>query len=341
MNEKQNKIKEKVVLFPGLVEKFVAKGMGSLKEKRFTTACSFFEQALEIEPDHPQARFGVALSLIEQNQLDEAKKVTEKMLKENIGTYYDILQVHISLLVQLGQYDEVVSMLEGIIAEEKLPADLAESFYHLLKFSRQMEDDGLEIESDEEVKIAPEELIRQLNFGSTEKQWLAIKMLGKLSTTAFVEAIKQFLVSTEHDPVLKSIVLQILKEKNVVEDIDIHKFGKRITINVSDLEDVFHEKVGKDSLELLALQLENENPSLFEMISQVWWHYLFAIYPVYPEPLNPSLWAAAIHRVGVEVIGLDWDDLEIAKQYDVDIDEMLTCSTEVLKIEKEVYKSYT
>lgn len=341
MNEKQKKVKEKVVLFPGLVEKLVVKGMDSLKEKKFSKACTFFEQALEIEPDHPQGRFGVALSLIEQSRLDEAKKVTEKMLKEDIGNYFDILQVHISLLVQLGQYDEVVSMLEVIIAEEKLPANLAESFYQLLHFSRQMEDDGAKIEFDEDLKQPPEELIQMLNFGSMEKQLLAIQMLGKMSTTVFIQATKEFLVNAEYDPVLKSIALQLLKEKNVDEDIAIHKFGKEITINIADLEDVFHEKFGKNTLGILAAHLENDNPSLFEMVSQTWWHYLFAIYPISPNPLNPSLWAAAIHRVGVEVIGLDWDDLEIASQYEVVVDEMLACSAEIMKVEKETYKSYT
>lgn len=341
MNENQKKVKDKVVLFPGLVEKLVAKGMNYLKEKNFSKACAFFEQALEIEPDHPQGRFGVALSLIEQSRLEEAKKVTEKMLKEDIGNYYDILQVHISLLVQLGQYGEVVSMLEVIIAEEKLPANLAESFYQLLHFSRQMEEDGTKIEIDEDLKQPPEELIHMLYYGSMEKQLLAIQMLGKMSITNFIDAIKEFLVSEQNDPVLKSIALQLLKEKNLDEEIAIHKFGKETTINVADLEDVFHEKFGKNTLEILAVHLENDNPSLFEMVSQTWWHYLFAIYPISPKPLNPSLWAAAVHRVGVEVIGLDWDDLEIASKYDVVVDEMLACFTEIMKVEKETYKSYT
>ncbi|MCT8137479.1 tetratricopeptide repeat protein [Anaerobacillus sp. CMMVII] len=204
MKEEQKK-QEKVVLFPGVVDKLVGKGMEALKEKQFSAALSFFEQALAIEPDHPQGRFGVALSLIEQSRLEEAKEVTEKMLKEDIGNYYDILQVHISLLVQLGYYDEVVAMLEGIMAEEKLPANLAESLYHLLHFSRQMVDDGVPVEIGEDIQIPPEDLIHMLNEGSPEKQWLAIQMLGKLSNQVFLEAVKIFLKTEKHDPVLKAL----------------------------------------------------------------------------------------------------------------------------------------
>ncbi|QOY33994.1 tetratricopeptide repeat protein [Anaerobacillus isosaccharinicus] len=338
MNEEQKKLQENVVLFPGVVEKLVGKGMEALKEKKFSDALSFFEQALEIDPDHPQGRFGVALSLIEQSRLDEAKAVTEKMLKEDIGSYYDILQVHISLLVQLGQYDDVVAMLEGIMGEEKLPANLAESFYHLLHFSRQMVDDGPLIDVTEEIQVPPEDLVHMLNTGVPEKQWLAIQMLGKLPGQVFFEAITQFLKTEEHDPVLKSMVLQLLKEKNIEEKVEIHKFGKIIIKNVSDLENVFHEKFGKDTLVLVSEHLESENPSLYEMISHVWWHYLFALYPISPEPLNTKLWAAAIHKIGGEMTGMDIDELQIAKQYHVDLEEMLQCSLKIMEIEQGAFK---
>ncbi len=338
MNEEQKNSKEKVVLFPGVVEKLVAKGMEALKGKNFSEAHSYFDQSLQIEPDHPQARFGLALSLIEQSRLEEAKQVTEQMLKEDIGNYFDILQVHISLLVQLGEYNEVVVMLEGIMEEEKLPAHLAESLYHLLHFSRQMVDGETKIEMDEETKKPPNELLHMLNHGSPEKQWLAIQMLGKMPTEVFVESIKEFLKTDQNDPVLKSIALQLLKEKNVDEKMELHKFGKKLNINLINLEDVFHEKFGKDTIKLVADRLESENPSLYEMVSQVWWHYLFAIYPISPEPLNPTLWASAIHKTGVEIFGLEEDVLDIANAYKVDVDDMLTCASQILKIEREAFK---
>ncbi|MFN7251618.1 MAG: tetratricopeptide repeat protein [Anaerobacillus sp.] len=337
MNEEQKKL-EKVVLFPGVVAKLVGKGMEALKEKQFSEALSYFEQALEIEPDHPQGRFGVALSLIEQSRLEEAKDVTEQMLNEDIGNYYDILQVHISLLVQLGHYDEVVSMLEGIMEEEKLPANLAESFYHLLHFSRQMVEDGTPVEVAEDIQVPPEDLIQMLNEASPEKQWLAIQMLGKMSSNVFFEAVKDYLKIDKRDPVLKSMILQMLKEKHIDEEVEIHKFGKNINITVSEMENVFHEKFGKDTLAIVAEQLESENPSLFEMITQLWWHYLYALYPISPEPLSSKLWAAALHKVGGEMTGHDEDELQLARQYNVNLEEMLLCSTKIMKLEKEAFK---
>lgn len=339
MKEEQKKRQKKIVLFPGVVDKLVGKGMEALKEKQFVTALSYFTQALQIEPNHPQGRFGVALSLIEQSRLEEAKDVTKNMLNEDIGNFYDVLQVHISLLVQLGQYDEVVTILEGIMSEERLPANMAESFYHLLHFSRQMVEDGTTLEIADEHQEPPEELLQMLNEESIEKQWLAIQMLGKMANRVFFEAVKDCLKNKKFDPVLKSIILQFLKEKNIAETIEIHKFGKVVKLHTTELESVFHEKFGKNTLAVVAEQLENHNPSLFEMASQMWWHYLFVIYPIVPKPLNPNLWAAAIHKTAAEMTGLEEDDLQLAKLYQVNLEQLLECSQRMMKIEQEAFNS--
>lgn len=338
MKEEQKKREKKVVLFPGVVDKLVGKGMDALKEKHFQQSLTYFQQALQIEPDHPQGRFGVALSLIEQSRLTEAKAVTEKMLKEDIGNYYDILQVHISLLVQLGEYGEVVAMLEGIMAEEKLPSQLAESFYHLLHFSRQMIDDGTFVEVEDDIQVASEELVHMLNEGSTEKQWVAIQMLGKLSNSVFLDGIKEFLRTPGQDPILKSYILQLLKEKNIDETLEIHKFGKNLMVKTLQFENIFYEKFGQSTLAEVSNRLENENPSLFDVVSQIWWHFLFALYPLSPEPLDVALWAAALHKTGVDMSGLEEDELKIAKMYNVDVEEMEQCSLKIKKNEEETFR---
>ncbi len=169
---------DNVILFPGLVAKLVEKGMASLKEKKYYDALTYFKQSTDLEPKHPQARYGLVITNIELRQLEEAKKHCESMLNEGIGDYYDVLQVYVSLLVQLGDYQEVVDLLEVVIAEEKLPPKMAESFFHLLEFSRQMTGN----ENDEDIEgnlleVAPsrKELIQALEKGDPDQQWGAIQ----------------------------------------------------------------------------------------------------------------------------------------------------------------------
>ncbi|MBU8905078.1 DUF3196 family protein [Desertibacillus haloalkaliphilus] len=343
-DDQSKRTKENVVLFPGLINKLVEKGMDSLKEKHYTQALSYFRQSLEVEPNHAQGRFGEVLSLIELGRLNEAKEASETMLKEDIGDYYDVLQVHVSLLVQLSKYDEVVTMLEAIIAEDKLPPHLAESFYQLLHFSRQMveaeAEPSIEIdrEADELSVDAIDVLLEQLNSHEPNLQWHAIQQLGNVINEHVLAAFYEFLKVEENDPILKTMVLQMIKEEGIDDTVTVHKFDQTISIKADELEDVLHSELGLRVLNRLSEEVEHENPSLYEMMVELWWHYLIALYPLTPTPEDKDLWAAAIHMAGLESIGSDYTEEEIAKTYDQPIRVLLEKTEEITTVNKQVFQ---
>ncbi|MCE7793459.1 hypothetical protein K8O68_13620 [Salipaludibacillus sp. CUR1] len=341
MGKQTNGQDDNVILFPGLVPRLVEKGMTSLKEKKYYDALTYFKQSTELEYGHPQARYGLVITNIELNRLEEAKKHCESMLHEGIGEYYDVLQVYVSLLVQLGAYQEVVDLLEVVIEEDKLPPKMAESFYHLLEFSRQMTDGFEEIEfdtdvSDEEsLEIGPstEELIQALEKGNPDQQWGAIQQLSQHESQKVEEAYRTFLKGEENNPVLKSYLLQTLKEMKSQEEYEVHKFGENFKIRIQDLEDVFHEKFGTRVVRRLEEILAQKNPSLFEMIQQVWWHYLFALYPKSPQPLDANVWACALHYMGKDLLEGEADFKEIKNLYKVSDLEAKEAVNHLKKIE--------
>ncbi|WP_096435978.1 tetratricopeptide repeat protein [Alteribacter populi] len=297
---------DNVIMFPGLVARLVDKGMAALKEKKHYDALQYFQQSTELEPTHPQARYGLVITNIELNRLDEAKTHCEAMLKEGIGQYYEVLQVYVSLLVQLGKYEEVVMMLESVMEEDKLPPQMAESFYQLLEFSRQMTSHHqIDVAEEEETLdqfSSPDEWIEILEQGDANQQWGALKKLSQVNTEKVVEAYRAFLREKENDPVLKSYVLQMMKDMNIEGSFVVHKFGDTYTIHITELEDVFHERFGNEVAQVLDGRLGQESPTLVEMVMQVWWHYLFALYPKAPIPLDTKVWSAALHYLGLELL---------------------------------------
>lgn len=335
---------DNVILFPGLVTKLVEKGMASLKEKKYYDALTYFKQSTDLEPKHPQARYGLVITNIELHQLEEAKKHCESMLKEGIGEYYDVLQVYVSLLVQLGDYQQVVDLLEVVIAEEKLPPKMAESFFHLLEFSRQMtegfddNDTELDIEGESlEIISSRNDLIQALEKGDPDQQWGAIKQLSHYNPKDVEEVYRTFLKGKENQPVLKSYLLQTLKEMNIQGEFEVHKFGESYFVNIQELESVFHEKFGTTVLRRLEQVLGQENPSMFEMMQQVWWHYLFAIYPKSPEPLNIEVWACALHHMGVNLLEDDHSINETIHKYEADNSEVKQALIHLKQIESVLF----
>ena len=337
---------DNVILFPGLVTKLVEKGMSSLKEKKYYDALQYFQQSTELEATHPQARYGLVITNIELNRLGEAKEHCESMLREGIGQYYEVLQVYVSLLVQLGDYQKVETILETVIAEEKLPAKMAESFYQLLDFARQMTshdisdidvDEDFDKESIEGISTA-DEWINMLERGEPEQQWGAIQKLSKLNSREVKEAYRTFLKEKNKNPLLKSYLLQILKELEVEGEFEVHKFGATFNVNIEDLEDVFHKKFGSSVIELLENELGQESPSLYEMVQQHWWHYLFALYPKSPVPLDVSVWAAALHVLGLSLLGDDEQENEgIPEKYGVEAEAVKKAVIHMKRIETDLF----
>jgi tetratricopeptide (TPR) repeat protein len=302
---------DNVVLFPGLISRLVERGMTALKEKRYYDALSCFSQTVELEEQHPQARYGLVITNIELNRLPKAKDYCRSMLEEGIGDYYEVLHVYISILVQLGDYEEVVTMLEGVIAEDKMPASKAESFYQLLQFARQMTGEGLEIEQgiEEPDLIRPtEELLTQLEEGNVDQQLSAIQQLSRYKLQAVTEAFRSFLLTEQNNPVLKSYVLQLLKELGCSDTFTVNKFGETHEVHIEAMEEVFHEKFGRAVMERLEKELDQEDPTMLDMIRQMWWHFLFTLYPKAPVPRNADVWACALHQTGMRMLsGLEED----------------------------------
>lgn len=307
--KRTSKKDQNVILYPGLVKRLIEEGMSALKKKDAQTAYDFFASAEEHEPNHPQVRIGKVLSLVEMGQLEQAKEQTSLLLREDIGNYYENLQVHISLLVQLGRYQEVVSLLDAVLTENRIPSQYAESFYQLLHFSRQMIDDKellAEAEAElEEAEEVSEKVLLALSSEQVERQAWAIQQLRTNSVDEVVQALIAYIEDETHDLLLRSLALQALRTNRVSQPIHIKKLGRSQTVSPDQIDDIFDLKFGQEVVERLSEKLEHENPLLYEMANQLCWAHIYALYPFLPEPSEPDVWTVVFFR-GLLLNGWAW-----------------------------------
>ncbi|OLS39671.1 hypothetical protein BTR22_02040 [Alkalihalophilus pseudofirmus] len=348
--KKTNKKDTNVILYPGLVKRLIEKGMDALKAKDATAAYNHFLTAEQYEPDHPQVRFGKVLSLVELGRLEEAVTHTSALLNEGIGEYYDNLQVHISLLVQLGHYQEVVDMLEAVLSENNVPAQFAESFYQLLHFSRQMIDDSVLLaniddetmnESQDDEQSIIQEISNDLKSGSIEIQWKALQVLKDRPYNDALEVLVTYIEDSQKDWLLRSFALEILHTKNYHAEVYIKKSTKEQKVIPSQLKAVNEQPFAVEVKEALQDSLEHKDPLLKEMAEQIGGLHLFAWYPFIPTPENASLWAAVYHLLASERLGLDESISEIADLYSTDDEALEKRAREVAKLEEKVFEAYT
>ncbi|MFC7371275.1 hypothetical protein ACFQPF_06270 [Fictibacillus iocasae] len=326
---KENENKKKIVRFPNLNARLVEKGMSSLKDKKFREALSCFEQLLESDPVHPQGHLGTVLSLVELGELTVAKSRAESMLKQDIGDYFDVLQIYLSILIQLSEYKTVVSTIEAVLEENQLPADKAETIYQLLHFSRR-------VMEQENWSHAPEQpgKTEQVNDWHTYEnmlfsdkpsyQWMAVQQLKQLPPDETYGVFTRYLSDEKKHPAVKSLILQYFKELGLSETIEVHKNGKAFKVDIQELfqwdAHPFHLKVKNEIKNIL----ENENPSLLDFAEAVWRDYMLSSYPAIPEEGTEELWAQAAVGAAEILSGLkELPDEKDASSLDICIHTLL------------------
>ncbi len=329
----------KVILFPGLVKRLVEEGMTELKEKNAEKALHLFKDAVSYEPNHPQARFGNVLSLIELNRQGEAVDLTKALLNEGIGDYYEILQVHVSLLVQLSRYEEVVYLLETVLSENRLPSKDAETFYELLHFSRQMSDSKAYNQNllDQDHK---QETILELRAGlqatNEPAKWKALQTVKELNVHGLLKEVRNLVQDEYVNPLMRTFGLRLLKEWHDEEQLTFNRGDDTLTLVPASLEEPGERQLDREIRQALENQLEQDDPTLLQMAKQLHHTYLLMTYPFLPDSMNAKAWACAFHLVAAEQLGLDSDEANMVSCYGCERFEVLAASDEIEALEQDI-----
>lgn len=324
MGEGPNGKNDKVILFPGLHKRVYELGMDALNQKKYKEAIDYFEELSTLDQklyDTSEVQVGMIISLFELGQLQDAKKVCKRLLKEDIGDYFDILQIYASILIQLGEYNEVVDIIEAVLQESKFPPQHAEQLYQLLEFSRkQMKQKQAPLKNDlaQEKELVAQKLDQLKKATVQSKQIQILQDLKGIDMSQHLDMIQGILQSKAIHPFIKTFVLQMLLEDGVDRKVTLEKFNKTYEVIPVDLKEPLNQDFARDVKKILEDQLESENPTLYEVVKQLWENFMIITYPFPPQPADPQIWAAGLHIVGYQFQGIDVFEEEIVEKYDID-----------------------
>lgn len=303
---------ENIIPFPQLASRLLDMGISAIKEKDYSGALSYFKQLNELEPNHSQASFGLAVCYVELGHYKEAEELTEDMLKKDIGDYFDVLKLHISVLIQRQQYAKVIHIIEAVIQEGKLNSQMAISLKQLEEFARKRieehpsGDDVLDQDdlANDEPKESDQTFRNNLLDNDTTKQWVAIQSASNFLNPERIASIQEYLVNEDGDSFLKSIAVKLLKDQAPeLDSVELHKYGQTFHISL-DHEPLFDEEKNQQVKEHLML-VEQNNPSLYDMALQIWEHFFIARFPFEINHLSSSAWAAACYFYTQQINGVD------------------------------------
>ncbi|MHC0037443.1 tetratricopeptide repeat protein [Pseudoneobacillus sp. C159] len=304
---------DNIFLFPNVDKLLLEKGLDRLKNKKFNEAIEFLEEAQQLDEDNEDIAFGLIVAYFEVNNLTAAKELAQSTLKKGAVDYFQLIDIYITILLQLNEYEEIVATIGALLEEKEIPIEKLDSFTKILEFSKRKLDtvhsasEQVEDESIEEWNL--------LEYESLNEQFLAVAELAHKNVRAYLPHIRIYLQSPDGHPFVKTMLLQLLKEQEVSQEVEVEKFDKYIKMKPVELPNMEQYLADSPGLEHLKNELEQDNPTLFESINAIFARHSFLLYPLSREPITPSVWAAAYHYIGLEFYGEQVSIEKLAKKY--------------------------
>lgn len=333
----RKRINGNVIQFPDLEKRLLDKGLEQLQQKNYTEAIALFEEAKILAPEDADVYVGLVLVYYEAGGLEKAKQLAEEMLKGGIGEYFQTVDLYLMILIQLHEYEEIITTIEILQEEREIPFDKQEHFSKLLAFSKRMVENKSVLEDQEIFEAVEEDPPNALFVNNDPNQLvLAIAELAHKNVRQYITEVKDYLEDAEGHPFLKTMLLNILQEQEYEKEVQVEKFGRRKRIVPGVLVSASEMKQMQD-LQKELIHIENEDPVLYQHIMSLIERHLFLLYPFELLPEDASLWAASYHLTGLQFNGMEPQIEEMAERYDVVPDDVKSACSFIEKLEKISY----
>jgi tetratricopeptide (TPR) repeat protein len=321
-----------VVLFPGLKTRLEQQGMKELQEKNYAEAIQKFEQLLDYGYRQPEILTGRLICLMELGKHEEAEEMSLQLLEAKDKDYLQYLHIHLTLLFQLGRYEEVVEMLDEVYALENIPVPLRTSFEQLQKVSRKMAEDKYQTAADQLIH----NFEKARNNQDVSAQWQLIQKCHLLDLSPHVQKMEAYLLDEQSDPVVQTAVLEWFIKQEIEFPVSIHKMKETITVIPENLQLVDKSEGMERVLQHLQM-LEQQNPSLFDLVYKLLYRYMYVKYPIIPDEDESLTLAAALQKLASSYLQIEQPPVsnEEAQQIASMMEEIITFEAKYLTVAEE------
>ncbi|BDG46269.1 MULTISPECIES: tetratricopeptide repeat protein [Parageobacillus] len=300
---------EKIILFPRTKERLVEEGIKALQAKRYHEALRFFHEAEQLGEHSFHVKLSIVVCFCELGEFSEAEHRCRMLLREN-GEDVELLQMYLSILMQLRRYEQAETVIRQALRRHSLPSAVREHLLRLLHFSRQM--------NERRLPSAEQDSVQQLLSSSDITEHMkVIKRLENEDITPVLFILKQYLLNKANNPITKTMVLRLLTSKNVSDVVTVEKFGKTMEVIPAKLNERSQTTFALNVLRQLENKLASKNPSLYEVAVDIWLRYTYILYPFLPDPASLDEWVAALHLAACQFQGMRTTSEKIAHMYHV------------------------
>lgn len=280
MQKKRRQVirKGNVVVFPGTLERLHREGRLAMERDLHQEAVRNFESVLEIDPENHTVFDGLAISLYEMKEYERAKEFVLLAMQNQAGDYIELLELYLSISIQLQQYDEVELTIQGLLEKEIIPEYSLQKFQYLRELNSRLSD-RYEEPSIEEPSITSEQFHQ---MGSMEQQEFLLSLQHQ-KLQPYIPMLVDVIEAEDALPVIKTYALMLLQQMGYQESLAVRKYHFETEVNPSRLvspeEDQFIGEV-----QFLAKAQFEKDPTASELVVNLILKYSVLLFPFHWGP---------------------------------------------------------
>lgn len=325
---------ENIIAFPHLKERLVEKATMLMKEKDYREALPLLQQVHELDPEHHEGALGLVICSFELGDIKTAKHHSKRMLQEGIGDYYQVLQIHLMILVQSGDYEEGATLLQAVFDEQQVPFEHASHLHNLLQFCQTRVEELPDMPEPVDEHDQDEELRLMLENGNVNQQLDVVQALYQVDVNKHLQLFEKMLKEESVHPIVKTMLFKLLAEQQIDANIEVCKFTYKATFNPSKMDMSELDAFSAHVQSRLEEQLESNDPTLLSFALEIWQRYLFLLFPFYPQKGEQNVWVAAVHYAALEMQGQEDEMENVASQYNLRLSALQQVIDDIKKIEE-------
>ncbi|BDH62455.1 hypothetical protein MTP04_25850 [Lysinibacillus sp. PLM2] len=282
MKNKKKKIKgyKNVVLFPGTVERLISQAHEYVENYQFDLANQNFSEALQYTEGDELTLSVYAYSLYEAKSYEKAKEVCEQLLSIGPSMYLEVMELYLTVCMQLKQFKQVESIITSLLEEGAIPENQVEKFERLKNLNGNIAqiDDSQEVFHTESQLNMDDYHLDQFLTLTPNEQLIKIQELTEANVRPIVKQLKGIIEDENSHPFIKSLILILLVEQEVNIDIKIDKFQRTMEVNPSTLPLPTKLPQYQSIISFIIDKLEQE-PSKLEMLEYLISKHAIVTYP--------------------------------------------------------------
>ncbi|ARD47085.1 hypothetical protein SporoP37_02310 [Sporosarcina sp. P37] len=289
MQKKRRQVisKGNVVVFPGTLERLHRDAKQAMERDLHKEAILHFESILEIDPEDYSVLDGMAISLYETKDYQRAKKFALLAMQNQAGDYIELLELYLSISIQLQQYDEVELTIQGLLEKEIIPPHSLQKFQYLRELNKRLSDRYEEPAIEEPPLTA--QAFKKMN-AMEQQEFLLSLQHQKLQP--YIPLLVEVTEAADSLPIVQTYALMLLQQIGYQESLAIRKYHFETETNPSRLvspeEDQFLGEV-----QFLAKSQFEKDPTASELVVNLILKYSVLLFPFHWGPYTAEEVAGA------------------------------------------------